>query len=145
MKRVPVRRQRGVFAVEFAAGALVLCIAMLGTAEVGRLLWTANAAADATRVGARLAAVCSPDDAATVRERMQARLPALADNNISVEYLNPGSVAGSCNVNNCRLVRVSLQDFRHKLLVPLPALQDAIPIPSFSTTVPREIMTPSCS
>jgi Flp pilus assembly protein TadG len=148
VNRAPIRHQRGAIAVEFAGGALLLCIGLFGAVEVARLFWTLNAAADATRVGARLAAVCTPDDAA-IKQRMQQRLPALADSDITVEYLNPGSVSGNCNVNNCRLVRVSLQA-HHRLLVPVPAAMSDIALPSFKTTVPREVMnssnqSPACS
>ena len=148
MRHTLARHQRGTMAVEFGLGALLLCMALFGAVEVGRLLWTWNAAAEATRLGARLAAVCNQDDAA-IKQRMRERLPALTDAYITLEYLNPGGV-GACTAASCRLVRVSLQGYQHALLVPLPASLAAIPIPPFTTTVPREVMlsanqSPACS
>ena len=46
--------------------------------EMGRLLWTWNAAVEATRFGARLAVVCDIDDT-IIKARMIGRLPALTD------------------------------------------------------------------
>jgi Flp pilus assembly protein TadG len=141
-------RQRGVMAVEFGLGAFVLVSALLGAIEVGRLLWTWNAAAEATRLGARLAAVCSKNEA-LIKTRMQERLPTLTSANITLTYTNPGGVAGVCNANTCRFVSVALQGYTHELLVPLPSSLTTVSMPSFTTTVPREVMdssnVPDCS
>ena len=146
MKHVPARRQRGAMAVDFGLSAFLLLMVLLGAVEVGRLLWTWNAAAEATRLGARLAAVCSRNDP-DIKARMRERLPALSNDNIVLDYINPGGV-GACNDSNCRFVHVELQGFRHERLVPLPTALGSIDIPA-SATLPREVFNsanePACS
>ncbi|NML15304.1 TadE/TadG family type IV pilus assembly protein [Azohydromonas caseinilytica] len=146
MKHGPVRHQRGTMTVEFGLGSLLLFMALIGAVEVGRLLWTWNAAAEATRLGARLAAVCAMGNN-SIKARMRERLPALTDDHITLEYLNPGGV-GVSNAVDSRLVRVSLHGYTHQLLVPLPSSLAAIPISPFTTTMPREVLAnnqPACS
>ncbi|WP_298235031.1 TadE/TadG family type IV pilus assembly protein [uncultured Azohydromonas sp.] len=147
MRRTPARRQRGAMAVEFGVSAFLFLMALLGAMEVGRLLWTWNAAAEATRLGARLAAVCGRNDS-DIKTRMIERLPALKKSQISLAYTNPGDVA-ACNDVNCRFVRVELQGHTHALLVPLPSGGISIKLPTFSTTLPREVFNsannPACS
>lgn len=137
MRGIPSRRQRGAVAVEFGLIAFLLATTLIGAMEVGRLLWTWGAAAEATRLGARLAAVCTIDDA-DIKKRMLERLPVLADTNITLTYLNAGG-GTACNNNSCSLVRVALQGYSHKLLVPLPTALGSIVLPPFSTTLPREV------
>jgi Flp pilus assembly protein TadG len=146
MRRIPARCQRGVMAVDFGLSAFLLLTALLGAIEVGRLLWTWNAAAEATRLGARLAAVCTRDDT-DIKARMRERLPALTNDNIVLDYINPGGV-GACNDTNCRFVHVELQNFHHQMLMPLPTTLGSIDIPA-SATLPREVFNsanqPACS
>ena len=66
--------QRGVAAVEFALVASLFFTMLFGVIDMGRLLWTWNAAAEATRLGARLAVVCDIGDA-DIKTRMIGRLP----------------------------------------------------------------------
>jgi Flp pilus assembly protein TadG len=148
MRRQPARRQRGAIAVEFGLSALLLLTVLVGAMEVGRLLWTWNAAVEATRLGARLAAVCDIDDT-DIKTRMRERLPADVTNaNIALSYTNPGG-AGTCTVANCVFVSVALQNYSHTLLVPLPSTLGSIALPPFSTTLPREVLNsanqPACS
>lgn len=125
-------RQRGVAAVEMALVLSIFTILLLGTVELGRLLWAWNAAGEATRQGARTAVVCDVGEAA-VLARMQQRLPYLEAGNISVDYLPAG-----CSDANCQTVRVSLAGYVHRPIIPV--LNLAIAIPSFQTTLPREFM-----
>ena len=64
--------------------------------EMGRLLWTWNAAVEATRFGTRLAVVCDLNDA-IIKTRMIERLPSLTNSNITVTYLNPPNAANTCD------------------------------------------------
>jgi Flp pilus assembly pilin Flp len=148
MKRSAMpQRQRGAMAVEFGLVAFMLFTALIGVMEVGRLLWTWNAAAEATRLGARLAAVCDIDDA-HIKQHMRERLPVLTDDNITLTYTNPGGSGGG--IANTDFVTVALTGYSHQMLMPLPTPLASIPIPSFATTVPRENMnsaanTAACS
>jgi Flp pilus assembly pilin Flp len=135
------RSQRGAAAVEFAIVASLLFTVLLGIAEMGRLLWAWNAAAEATRLGARLAVVCSLNEA-NVSVRMRERLPYLAAGNVSIQYL-----PGGCTSANCTDVRVRLTGYTHQTIIPFVPL--SVTLPSFQTTLPREYMessgNPICS
>jgi Flp pilus assembly protein TadG len=124
--------QRGATAVEFAIVASLFFILLLGIVEMGRLLWTWNAAAEATRLGARMAVVCDKNDASIVT-RMRERLAALQPSNVSVTYFPSG-----CTDATCQTVRVALAGYTHQPIIPFLAL--SIPIPSFQTTLPKEFM-----
>lgn len=138
------RFQRGAAAVEFAIVAPVFFVLLLGAIEMGRLLWTWNAAAEATRLGARIAVVC-PVGAPAIKARMSERLPALTSKNITVTYLNPPHGENTCDTSNCKAVRVALSGYSHQPIIPLSLLVPGAPsldisIPPFQTTLPREFM-----
>lgn len=118
------QRERGVAAVEFALTATVFFLLLIGAGEVGRLLWVWNAAAEATRLGARMAVVCSPDEAA-IKTRMQTMLGTLATANIQLSY--PAGAA-----------TVTLTGYTHHTFIPFVGLDVALP--PFSTTLSRESM-----
>jgi hypothetical protein len=124
--------QRGAAAVEFAIVSAVFFMLLLGAIEMGRLLWTWNAATEATRLGARMAVVCDVNEP-NIITRMQQRLPYLQPANVTVAYLPSG-----CTDANCQTVRVTLAGYTHQPIIPFIAL--SIPIPSFQTTLPREFM-----
>lgn len=134
-------RQGGAAAVEMAIVSAVFFTILLGAAEMGRLLWTWNAAVEATRLGARMAIVCDVGEAAVVT-RMRERLPALLPGNVTVSYLPAG-----CTSANCQSVRVTLAGYTHVPIIPFVPM--SIPIPPFQTTLPREFMqsagNPVCS
>lgn len=131
-------RQRGVAAVEFAIVAVLLFTLIFGVIEMGRLLWTWNAAVEATRLGARLAAVCDQNDS-RIKAAMAGRLPALAASNIAVTYLNPPAADNTCTAADCKSVRVSLQGLNHMTLIPFVPL--TLTLPAFSTTLRKEFMS----
>ena len=140
------RGQAGVAAVEFALVASVFFTLLLGVMEMGRLLWTWNAAVEATRLGARMAVVCDLDDA-DIKTRMSGRLPALVSTNITITYLNPPAADNSCTAANCKAVRVSLTGYTHQTIIPFVPL--SVTLPAFSTTLRKEFMqstgNPVCS
>jgi Flp pilus assembly protein TadG len=132
VSRSPKRAQRGAAAVEFAIVVSLFFVILLGIIEMGRLLWTWNAAAEATRLGARLAVVCDKNDT-SIKDQMRGRLPSLQNSNITLEYFPSG-----CTDATCQTVRVSLTGYTHQPIIPFLSL--SIPIPSFQTTLPKEFM-----
>ncbi len=135
MKRIllPSRKhQRGAAAVEFALVAIVFFMLLIGIVEMGRVLFTWNAMAEATRYGARVAVVCGLDDAA-ILGRMQKIMPALTATNVLVSYSPSG-----CSVANCQQVSVSVQNVAVTTLIPVSS--EVISMPPFTTTLPREGM-----
>jgi len=130
--RLRFTAQRGAAAIEFAIVSAVFFMLLLGAIEMGRLLWTWNAATEATRLGARMAVVCDVNEP-NIITRMQQRLPYLQPANVTVAYLPSG-----CTDANCQTVRVTLAGYTHQPIIPFIAL--SIPIPTFQTTLPREFM-----
>lgn len=125
-------RQRGAAAVEFALVAIVFFMLLIGIVEMGRVLFTWNAAAEATRYGARVAVVCGLNDAA-ILSRMQKIMPALTAANVSVGYTPSG-----CSVANCQQVSVSIVNVPVTTFIPRAAM--TLMVPPFATTLPRESM-----
>ncbi|KAB2314581.1 pilus assembly protein [Betaproteobacteria bacterium SCN2] len=125
-----VRRQKGAAAVEFALIATVFFILLIGVLEMGRVLFTWNAAAEATRYGARVAAVCDINDSA-ILSRMQDIMPNLEAANVSVSYLPSG-----CNQSNCQQVSVSIVNFQ--VTTHIPVVSAVLAVPPFTTSLPRE-------
>lgn len=122
----PIRRgrQRGATAVEFALCAAIFLMMLLGAGEVGRLLWTWNAAGEATRLGARLAVVCDMNDA-DIKTRMRTMLGTLTNANIQLSY-----PAG--------MVTVTITGYTHHTFIPFVAMNVAMP--ALRTTLSRESM-----
>jgi Flp pilus assembly protein TadG len=140
--QAPPQTQRGVAAVEFALVSTVLFMLLFGVIELGRMLWTWNAAVESTRLGARLAAVCDIDRSsnAPIKTRMREMLPALANGNIVVEYMNPAdTVDATCTNDNCKAVRVQLSNFTHSAIIPFAPL--TVTMPNFATIVRKEFMS----
>ncbi len=146
-RRLLARVERGVAAVEFALVTGIVCVLLLAGVEVGRLLWTWNAAVDATRHGARLAVVCDRDAEAVIRAVL-ARTPGVRAAQVRVTWLDVSGQAGNCTAADCHAVRVELSGVVHQAFLPVPALQ-SLAMPSFATTLRREAMrsadNPACS
>lgn len=133
--RVGRSRQQGLAMVEFALVALVFFTLLIGIMEFGRWMFTLNAATEATRLGARLAAVCSMNDE-DIKLKMQGMLPGIEASQIVIEYEPAG-----CSAAQCQRVRVSLANASFTPLIPLLGI--AIPVPPFTTSMPRELMNSS--
>lgn len=131
-------RQCGVAAVEFAIVSSLLFTVLFGVMEMGRLLWTWNAAVEATRFGARLAVVCDLNDS-HIKSRMISRLPSLANSNIVVTYLNPPAANNTCTTATCKAVQVSLTGYTHNTIIPFVPL--SLTLPPFGTTLRKEFMS----
>jgi Flp pilus assembly protein TadG len=136
------QRQAGVVAVEVALVMPLLCLLLFGIVEMGRLLWTWNAAVEATRLGARLAVVCDVDRSlgAPIKSRMRTMLPLLANSNITIEYMNPvDTVDPSCTNDDCKAARVRLSGLTYTPIIPFMSL--SLTLPGFSTTLRKEYMS----
>ncbi len=130
------RSQHGATALEFALSLVVFLTFLLGITDFGRMLFTWNAASEATRAGARYAVVCDDTtDQAMVLARMQRLLPQITA--ISVTWLPSG-----CGPSTCQGVTVAISGLNYQWISPIAGLSalGAIPMPSFSTFLPREMM-----
>jgi Flp pilus assembly protein TadG len=137
IERASTHRQRGAAAVEFAIVSALFFTVLIAVMEMGRLLWTWNAAAEATRLGARLAVVCDKNDPDIVA-RMMERLPALQSTNITIAYLDPPNAENTCTPATCKAVRVSLTGYTHTTVIPF--IPVSITLPPFTTTLRKEYM-----
>ena len=141
MKAIRPGMQRGATTVEFALILIFYLTFLLGVLDLSRLLWTWNAASEATRWGARTAVVCDRD-AAAVLARMKTFVSQLTAANVEVDwYDTAGNVSASCTFANCQGVNVRIVNLNYQWLAPLGFGRLAPwPMPAFSTYLPREIM-----
>ena len=92
------RPQHGATIVEFALVVSVFISLLLAITDFGRILYTWNAAAEATRWGARVAVVCDQLTPDQIRSKMKVILPQLTDPNIAINWYNPeGTINNSCD------------------------------------------------
>ncbi len=133
-KMAPTSRQRGIVAVEFALVASLLFMLLFGIMEMSRLLFYLNTASEATRLGARIAAVCALD-ADAIKTRMTRLFPVIASADIKIDYRPSGCNASSCEQLTVRIAKTQQLQLAIPF-VPLPTLT----WPSFATTLPREGM-----
>ncbi len=133
------RAQAGAAIVEFALVAMIFITLLIGIMEFGRWLFTLNAANEATRLGARLAVVCSISDAADIKTRMQQMAGGIPVSKMVIDYAPSG-----CDASNCKTVTVwlgSLDHVERATFSPLiPLMGGTYPIPEFATSLPRELM-----
>lgn len=129
-------RQRGATIVEFALVLLLFFTFLLAIVDFGRMLFTWNAATEATRAGARYAVVCdSTANADEVLARMQMLLPQISE--IDVAWTPAG-----CSTSTCQGVTVTVENLTYNWISPILGVSDLadVPLPTFSTFLTREVM-----
>lgn len=148
-----MKNQRGAALVEFAFIALVFFMLLFGIVEFGRVWFTYNTLAEATRRGARVAAVC-PADGTGMKQVQQTAffdethtqnsgMFGLSTANVAVSYLTSDMTAvatplaaNSATYDSIAFVRVQIQNFTHTLLIPV--FSRTFAIPPIATTLPSE-------
>lgn len=141
-------RQSGIATLEFAVVALAFLIFLFGVIETGRMMYTWNMLSEATRIGARTAAICEVNDPVIKMTTLLDQSvtggsffpPDLAAENIQVDYLSAqgliitNPVAQYLQIN---YVRVTVVNYVYEFLFP----GTGVPMPfEFSTTLPREAL-----
>ena len=131
----PRRLQDGSTVVELALVMVLFFTFLLGIVDFARMLFTWNAATEATRAGARYAVVCdNTASQAAVLARMQALLPQITD--IDLEWTPAG-----CNSTTCEGVTVTVQNLNFRWISPVQGLANFnVPMPTFRTYLTREVM-----
>lgn len=130
------KKERGLALVETSIAMLTVLIALFGVIEVGRLLWTYNALADATRLGARWAVVNGQDTTAvqnmvlygTTTAGTEPIVKGLTASNVNVTYSSFGIASGRATV--------TIQNFNFNFSVPL--FGTSLALPPFTTTLTGE-------
>jgi Flp pilus assembly protein TadG len=136
----PCRPQSGATIVEFAFVAALFFSLLLGIMDFGRILFAWNSAAEATRLGARIAVVCDKLTPSQVRDRMKKISPNLTDANIVINYYDPpGIVNNACTKATCKAVEVSLTGVAFNPVSPF-LLFNVIGAHDFRTYLLRESM-----
>ena len=140
--------QKGITSVELAVVGMVTMILIFAVFEFGRAFFVLNALDEATRRGARVAAVCPINDPAIAEIAVfsgsgggagSPLIRGLSTANVAVEYLDEvgGGIADpDGNFTDIAYVRVRIVNFQHSLLIPLFATTFATP--DFPATLPRE-------
>jgi Flp pilus assembly protein TadG len=138
-------KQRGLATVEFAIVALVLFMMIFAVIEVGRAFFVASALDEASRRGARMAAVCPVNDPAIAQAAAfnNSVIPALDAGDIVVEYLdgaggNVGAPATAAGFRLIRYVRVRVVGYQHQMFIPLLTVLGPFFMPEFAAVLPRE-------
>jgi Flp pilus assembly protein TadG len=139
--------EKGQTLVEFAMVTLLFLTLVFGIIEFGRALWTWNTIVQATRAGARYAAVEIPTTDDTQIKKVVAYndpnastsstpvVPGLTEANVTVLYLNnDGTVAA--NKSLADLIEISVIDYQFISLVPF--FGPGIALPPFRTSLPLE-------
>lgn len=148
--RMPLNasRQRGITAVETAVVGLLAMIVLFAVFEVARVFFVINALEEATRRGARVAAVCPLNDPAirqiaifndSGNSGSSSLVGNLTTGNVQLQYLDDaGAVLGdpAGSYLDIGFVRVSIVNYQHQLLIPM--FIQTINLPGFATTLPRE-------
>lgn len=134
------KKQAGATIVEFALVAALFLTVLLGIMDFGRILFTWNAVAEATRLGARVSVVCYRG-AARVLADMQKFVPMAEADNVKIEWYQGDSVSESCDSSNCTGVAVSITGLTITPVSPFTWIGfSSLAVPGFSTYLPREIM-----
>ena len=141
-------RQKGVALVEFAIVGGVALLMIFAVLEISRAVFVANALTEATRRGARMAAVCWINDPA-IAQVATFNTPGAGNISPIVKYLDTtdfvleyldraGNVLNSPadNFSAIRYIQVRVVNFQHELLIPFASA--TFTMPEFSTRLPRE-------
>lgn len=138
------RYEQGTTTVEFAIVATLAVILLFGVIEISRALFVWNSLAEATRRGARVAAVCPMNNPAIARiaifgdpngSNNSPILSGLTTSNVSVSYLD-STGATATSYGSVAYVRVSINNYLQTLMIPF--LLPTITAPPFTTTIPAE-------
>jgi Flp pilus assembly protein TadG len=131
--------------VEFAIVGLVALVILFALIEFSRLVFVINSLSEATRRGARMAAVCPLNDPAIAQVAIfntpggggsgSPIVSGLDTSNVVVEYLDQNGQATNAFAQ-IQYVRVRIANFQHTLVIPLYAL--TFTLPEYPSTLPRE-------
>ncbi len=139
---------KGVTTVEFALVGGLFFLVLFGILEFGRLLYVWNTLTEATRRGARIAAVCPVNHSAIAKIAVldgptgggsSPILPGLSTANVELRYLDVDGipiVTPDANFTAIRYVRVRIIGYSHNMIIAM--FTPVLNAPAFQTTLPRE-------
>lgn len=145
-RKTSKQRQKGLTSVEFAIVGSVFFVVLFGVIEMGRALFVVNTLTEATRRGARMAAVCPVGSAAPASAAVfdngtgsSSVVYGLTTGNIETDYLDANGnvlINPTASFGTIEYVRVKIVGFTMPLHIPfvLPTLA----LSGFEATLPRE-------
>jgi Flp pilus assembly protein TadG len=127
--------QGGATTIELALVLVLFFTFLLGVTDVSRMLFTWNAATEATRLGARYAVVCADTGSQSkVLEKMRAMVP-------EIGAIGLAWVPAGCDAATCAGVTVSITSLNYRWISPVAGMVMPLQaLPLFSTYLPREMM-----
>ncbi|NHZ83018.1 pilus assembly protein [Massilia sp. CCM 8695] len=127
--------QYGATTIELAFVLVLFFMFLLGVTDVARMLFTWNAATEATRAGARYAVVCAdPANQGQVLQKMRMMVPEIGAVALAWE-------PSGCDAASCAGVTVTITSLQYRWLSPVVgAVMPVRALPAFSTYLPREMM-----
>lgn len=133
---MPRATQRGATTIEFALGLLIFLMFLLGIVDFSRMLFTWAAANEAARAGVRYAVVC---DDTTRKDQVLAHMQALLP---QINAIDTVWTPAGCTAETCQELMVKITDLKFQWIAPISGsgMLPAMPMPSFSTALPREVM-----
>lgn len=144
-------REQGFTTIEFAVAGAAFLILLFGLIEGGRWLFAVNTLAEATRRGARYAAMCA--DVNKIKSvtlfgtgtSSTTQSPVLSG--LTASYVatptywdmtkNPPVVTGDRAATETNAVRVEIQNYSLNLMI--PGFAASVPMPASGTTAPIEV------
>ena len=139
-------RQRGLATVEFAIIGAAFFVVLFGVIEMSRALFVVNSLTEATRRGARMAAVCPVGDPQPANVAVfgngggrSALIAGLTTGNIQIKYLDAGGNAlpnPTVTFGLIHFVQAKIVGFTLPLAIPF--LAPTLSLSGFGTTIPRE-------
>lgn len=145
-RQMSKQRQKGLTTVEFAIIGTVFFMVLFGIIEMGRALFVVNTLTEATRRGARMAAVCPVGDSAPASAAVfddgsgnSAVVYGLTTGNIEIDYLDSnGTVLSNptASFGSIDYVRAKIVGFTLPLYIPL--VMPTLALSGFEATLPRE-------
>jgi Flp pilus assembly protein TadG len=160
-----MKKQHGAAMVEFALIAILFFMLLFGIIEFARAFFTYNTLVEATRRGARVAAVCPISAAGTLQAKQVTvfdsnpdgtsavtGLLGLSTANVQVSYYDTDSnnatpspswitgplASNSTTYNDITFVRVQLQNIPNFLQLNIPFFPIPVSLPPIQTTLPSQ-------
>lgn len=131
---------RGATTVEFAFISIWAMVFVIGMIELGRIMMVWNAAAEATRLGARRAAVCNMVDS-TERTKIETAMKAMLGLSDTTGITASITLTPSgCDNSTTQCTAVTAAFTAGSVPTIIPFVTFTPTLPSFSTTITRESM-----
>ena len=124
-------------AVMFVSGAVCMATKRNALGVLMGIELVLNGANEATRLGARLAVVCSIEDADDLTG-IRARMSDMTGGGVPADRMVLDYAPAGCTVDNCRTVTARIVGAQ--LTPHIPFFGIPFPIPEFPTSPPREYM-----